>query len=92
MMKSTISPSFTPPERRWVIVFALTVMLITMLPYFIGFQMQNDEWQFTGFVFGVTDGNSYIGKMLRGAAGEWLFRTPYSALDQNGAFIFFHYL
>ncbi len=79
-------------ENRWVIVFALVVMVLLSVPYFVGYQQAADEWVFTGFLFGVTDGNSYLAKMLSGAAGEWLFRTPYSAVHQDGALIFFPYL
>jgi hypothetical protein len=79
-------------ERRWVLGFALVVMLITSIPYFVGYSVQGDDWRFTGFVFGVEDGNTYIGKMLRGAQGDWLFRTPYSAFDQRGVFAYIPYL
>jgi hypothetical protein len=67
-------------------------MFVTSLPYFLGFASQGDEWRFTGFVFGVEDGNSYIGKMLRGAHGDWLFRTPYTAEEQRGVFAFISYI
>jgi len=67
-------------------------MLFTSLPYVLGFAAQGDAWRFSGFVFGVEDGNSYLGKMLRGSAGEWLFRTPYSADPQSGALIFVPYI
>lgn len=79
-------------ERRWLLGFALSVLAITTLPYIVGYVSQGDEWRFTGFVFGVEDGNSYIGKMLRGANGDWLFRSPYTSKDQRGAFVYFLYL
>jgi hypothetical protein len=63
-----------------------------MIPYWAGFANAGLYWRFTGFVFGVEDGNSYIAKMLSGAAGAWLFRTPYSAMDQNGFLAFFPYI
>ena len=74
----------TRQERRWVFNFAIVVLIITSLPYVLGYWAQNDEWVFSGFVFGVEDGNSYIAKMLNGAAGDWLFRTPYTAYPQQG--------
>lgn len=80
------------PDRRWVLYFALIAMLVTTLPYFVGYAVQGEGWRFTGFVFGVEDGNTYIGKMLRGAQGDWLFRTPYTPMEQRGAFIFLPYL
>lgn len=74
--------------RRWASVFALVVMLLTTLPYLLGFTSQGEDWRFTGFIFAVEDGNSYIAKMQSGAAGEWLFRTPYTSTAQSGALLY----
>lgn len=82
----------TRQERRWVLVFAALVMLATTLPYLFGYTAQGQAFRFTGFVFGVEDGNSYIAKMLRGSAGDWLFRTPYTAYPQTGLFIYVPYI
>jgi hypothetical protein len=83
-------------ERKWVIVFAITVMLITTLPYFLGYWVETSDpqhaWRFSGFVFGVEDGNSYIAKALTGAFGAWLFRTPYTVIPQNGVIAFLPFL
>ena len=82
----------TGMERRWVWIFAGVVMFATSLPYLIGFSQQGESWRFTGFVFGVEDGNSYIAKMLSGAQGAWLFRTPYTTQPQGGVVAFLPYL
>jgi hypothetical protein len=58
----------------------------------MGMAVEGDGWLFTGFVFGVEDGNSYIAKMLLGHSGDWLFRTPYSTEIQNGVLAFLPYL
>jgi hypothetical protein len=79
-------------ERRWVLKYAIFVMLITSLPYLFGYFTQGQTWRFTGFVFGVEDGNSYIAKMLSGYVGNWLFRSPYSPYDQRGFLGFFPYI
>lgn len=79
-------------ERRWVLVFAAAVMLATSLPFLLAFGAQGSDWVFSGFLFGVEDGNSYIAKMLTGYNGDWLFRTPYTAVPQNGAVVFLPYL
>jgi hypothetical protein len=79
-------------ERRWVLYFALAVMIMTTLPYLVGFWVQGDQWRFTGFVFGADDGNSYIAKMLAGSTGDWLFKTPYTAYPQNGVVAFLPYI
>lgn len=79
-------------ERRWTLFYAALLMLVTTIPYLLGYLRQGDEWRFTGFVFGVEDGNSYIAKMLSGSAGAWLFKTPYTAFPQRGALIFLPYI
>lgn len=90
-MSNTPSP-VSASERRWIFWAAVLGMLLTTIPYFIGFQTQGDDWRFTGFVFGVNDGNSYIAKMLAGAEGDWLFRTPYTYLEQRGILAYFPFI
>jgi hypothetical protein len=53
---------------------------------------EGEEWVFTGFVYGVEDGNSYIAKMLQGSSGAWLFRSPYSSLPQNGVLAYLPFI
>ncbi|MEW5872611.1 MAG: hypothetical protein AB1894_25345 [Chloroflexota bacterium] len=82
----------TYAERRWVWVFAALVMALTSLPYVLGYAFENQQSVFSGFIFAVEDGNSYIAKMLSGAYGAWLFRTPYTAYPQKGVLMFLPYL
>jgi hypothetical protein len=72
--------------------YSVLVIILTTIPYLVGFSSQGSDLVFTGFVFGVEDGNSYIAKMLLGASGDWLFRTPYSAEPQRGVLAFLPYL
>ena len=88
MFNRTVSKN----EKHWIIIYAMILMGVTTLPYLFGYFFQGDEWVFSGFVFGVEDGNSYIAKMLRGAKGAWLFRTPYTTYHQNGVVAFLPYL
>ena len=81
-----------PQERRWLFWFAVVVLLVTSIPYLLGFALQGDAQRFTGFVLGVEDGNSYIAKMLSGAAGNWLFESPYSIEPQRGMLAFLPYI
>lgn len=80
------------PEKKWVGWFIVGVVVFTTIPYALGYYLQGDEWRFSGFVFGVEDGNSYIAKMLSGSEGEWLFRTPYTAFEQKGVLAFLPYI
>ncbi len=88
----------TPEEKKWIFYFAISIVIITTIPYFIAFQTavnssQNGSgWKFSGFLFGIEDGNSYIAKMRLGYIGNWLFRSPYTDMNQSGFLAFFPYL
>lgn len=79
-------------ERAWVLKFSVLVGLVLTVPYLLAFRAQGTDWVFSGFLFGVQDGNSYIAKMMQGSAGAWLFRSPYSTVDQAGVLAFLPYL
>jgi hypothetical protein len=84
----------TPPpirrERAWVLAFSIGLILLTGLPYLAA--AGQPQMEFTGFIYGVEDGNSYIATMLAGANGDWLFHSPYTTHAQNGALLFLPYL
>lgn len=88
----------TKAEKYWVIYFTLVILLITSLPYLVAFQVAkisangNESFIFSGFLFGIEDGNSYIAKMRLGYEGYWLFRSPYTEMPQDGFIAFFPYL
>ena len=79
-------------ERNWCLAYAFVLAVLTTLPYLLAYASEGEAWRFSGFLFGVEDGNSYIAKMLQGANGAWLFRTPYTAQDQTGVVAFLPYL
>jgi hypothetical protein len=79
-------------ERKSALILAIIVALVTTIPYLAGYAAQGGDWRFSGFIIGVEDGNSYLAKMLSGAAGDWLFRTPYSAAQQKGVIAFLPYI
>jgi hypothetical protein len=79
-------------DLKWILRFAGILVLVTSFPYFLGFANSDSDWVFSGFVFGVNDGNSYIAKMLSGSYGAWLFKTPYSSMDQRGVIAYLPYL
>ena len=79
-------------RNRWLWGYIGVLVAITTLPYLYAQAAAGEGWVFTGFLFAVQDGNSYLAKMLRGAWGEWLFRTPYTAFPQRGLLAFLPYL
>ncbi len=83
----------TRREWRNVILFALLIIVITTLPYALGYLKQDSQWRFSGFLFGVEDGNSYVGKMRLGARGLldfYLFYTPEP--HASAPFVFLPYI
>jgi hypothetical protein len=87
-----VDQAMSGSERRWALVYSGVLALVTGIPYLLAYVAQGNSWSFTGFVFGVEDGNSYIAKMLAGAQGAWLFRTPYTTLPQQGVLAFLPYI
>ena len=82
----------TRAERRWCVVYALLLMIVTTVPIWLAFHSAGSDWHFSGFLLAVEDGNSYIAKMNLGANGAWLFRSPYTAMPQHGTLAFLPYL
>jgi len=76
----------------WCLAVSAILAVLTSLPFLLAFERQGSDLRFTGSLLAVEDGNSYIAKMRRGAAGDWLFRSPYTAMPQAGAPAFLGYL
>jgi len=79
-------------SRKFPLYLALIIIVITSVPYLLGYSTQGEDWRFTGFVIGVEDGNSYIAKMLRGSEGDWLFISSYSSIQKSGVATYLPYL
>jgi hypothetical protein len=85
-------PRITRHEWRNVAIFIIVTLVITSLPYLIGLASQRPDLRFTGFIFGLDDGNSYLAKMREGADGNWLFHIVYTSEPHDSMFIFVPYL
>ncbi|HEY9077117.1 MAG TPA: hypothetical protein VIO61_11335 [Anaerolineaceae bacterium] len=81
----------TTDDRKWIWKFAIIVMVITTLPYIYAYVNAGPDLEFSGFFVGAEDGNSYVAKMIRGWGGDWLFRSPYTTMLQNGMIAFVPY-
>ena len=82
-----ISNRFLPIQsREWRNMFLLTglIILITTLPYLIGWLRQSDDWVFTGFLFGAEDGQDYLGRIRLGARSYWSVHIFYTAETHDG--------
>jgi hypothetical protein len=74
-------------RREWrnVLVYALVLVIITTIPYIFAASLQNNQVHFSGFLIGLEDGNSYLGKMRIGARGEWNFGIFYTSEQHDTA-------
>ncbi len=83
----------TRKEWRWVLAWILVVLIITSIPYVIGWLRSTPERVFGGFVIAIEDGYSYLAKMQEGARGAWLFQLPYTSEPHTPTlFYLFHLL
>jgi hypothetical protein len=78
-------------EWRWLAVAALAVMLVTFVPYAVGWLASTPEMRYGGFIYAHEDMHSYLAKMRFGARDGWLFELVYTSEPHRGAIVFpFH--
>jgi hypothetical protein len=82
----------TAREWRLVLALSLVALLITSVPYALGAALATEDHLFGGFVYGVEDGYSYLGKMRQGAEGAWLFRIAYTPEHHPRTLMFLFHL
>ena len=79
-------------EWLWVLAWSMVILIVTNLPYLYGALVSTSNRQFSGFVIGVEDGNSYLAKMQQGRSGYWLFRLTYTPEVHQGELFFLFYI
>lgn len=91
--KSRFTQPVSRPEWRWVIKWIIIAVILSSLPYVIGFARSTPDRVFGGFTLFIDDGNSYLAKMNEGARGDWSFHLPYTSEPHPGTFLYiFHVL
>lgn len=84
-------PMITRQEWLWAASVSLLIMALTSVPYLYGLSRSEPASQFSGFIIGVEDGNSYLGKMRMGAEGSWRFNLAYTPEPHPGVYLYtFH--
>ncbi|MDY7041787.1 MAG: hypothetical protein SVX38_13100 [Chloroflexota bacterium] len=79
-------------ELLWVVVWSLVAMVLTSLPYALGWTLSSPEVEFSGFVYNAVDCHSYVAKMFLGQQGAWLFRNVYTPEPHARALVYSHYI
>ena len=83
----------TGKEGRWVLIWIGVALIVTSVPYLVGWLRSTPDRVFGGFAFAIEDGYSYLAKMKQGADGLWLFQLPYTSEAHTPTiFYLFHLL
>jgi hypothetical protein len=82
----------TRGEWRWILIWIAVVLLVTSVPYLVGWLRSTPDRVFGGFAFAIEDGYSYLSKMKQGADGLWLFQLPYTSEAHTPAIFYLFYL
>ncbi|HET92237.1 MAG TPA: hypothetical protein ENN99_16080 [Chloroflexi bacterium] len=85
-------PTVTRREWRWAALMSLATLVVVSLPYLVGWVVQTPERVFGGCILLSDDCYSYLAKMARGAAGDWLFRMPYTPEPHTPTLLYLFYL
>jgi hypothetical protein len=79
-------------EWKWWALGSAALIILTSIPYGLGWLMETPDHAFSGFFVAIEDGNNYLAAMYQGAAGRWLFHNPYTPEPHAGLFANFIYL
>ena len=82
----------TRSEWRWVSIWIVVALLVTSVPYLVGWLRSTPDRVFGGFAFAIEDGYSYLSKMKQGAEGLWLFQLPYTSEAHTPTIFYLFYL
>lgn len=68
-------------------LIALVVLLVSSLPYIVGYTVSLSDREFSGALVNVVDYHSHLAKMQQGAQGEWRYRLLFTPEDHDGAYL-----
>jgi len=85
-------PCLSRTELYKVTAVAILVLVISCLPYALGYAFAPPGWEFGGFIINAEDANTYLAAMQQGAQGAWRFRLLYTPEEHPGAFLYLFYL
>jgi len=71
---------------------ALAVLVVTSLPYLVGYAASTPDRLFVGFVIDVEDAYSHLAKMQLGYRGDWEYRILFTPEPHPGAYLNMFYI
>ena len=85
-------PCLSRTELYKATAVAILVLVISCLPYTLGYGFAPRGWDFGGFIINAEDSNTYLAAMQQGVQGAWRFHLLYTSEDHPGAFLYLFYL
>ena len=79
-------------ELRPVIVLAVLIVVLSCLPYLVGYLAAPPDRVFGGFVLDEIDSNTYLAIMQQGAQGRWSATLLYTPEDHPALILYVFYL
>ncbi len=81
-------------RREWLIAFviAAATILLTLIPYALGYAFARPDLEFTGVIMNPEDSQSYFAKMRQGYDGAWLYTIAFTTEEHAPAFVGGFYL
>lgn len=73
-------------------LFTLGLVLLTSIPYIIGFMLPSQHSQFNGNLTFDDDSNAYYAFMNQSRSGQWLFRNPFTPEQHKAVFFNLEFL
>ena len=74
-------------EWSWVLGISLLILLMSSLPYLVGYSSQTEEKVFGGAVLDRQDYAVHLATMQLGADGEWQYSFRFTTEDHQGAYV-----
>ncbi len=82
----------TRNEWRWVLIWTLVALMVTSVPYVVGWLRSTPDRVFGGMTIAIEDGYSYLANMKEGAVGQWLFQLQYTSEPHTPTLFYLFYL
>jgi hypothetical protein len=85
-------PYLSRAELYKATAVAILILVVSCLPYALGYRFAPPGSDFSGFIINAEDSNIYLAAMQQGAQGAWRFRLLYTPEDHPEAFLYLFYL
>jgi hypothetical protein len=91
-VESSAAGRVTLGELRPVVIVAVIILVVSCLPYVVGYLATPPDRVFGGFLLDEIDSNTYLAKMQQGARGQWTATLLHTPEDHPALVLYVFYL